>query len=122
MVADASAYRRVRSIRVLGDRLLGTSVWAVAGAGGAGSRDGADRQAGAIISWRAGGRRLPAVDGGHRCCCRSAAKERRPSRRVGRATLAAVATVRTRRVAVVKHVDIASVLTRLLVSVSYGHR
>ena len=94
-VARASAQRRARPMVVLSGRLLGASEWAAAGAGGAGSRDGADRQAGAIISWRAGGRRLPAVDGGHRCCCRSAAKERRPSRRVGRATLAAVATVRT---------------------------
>ena len=70
---------------------LGASVWAAAVAGAAGSRDGAGRDAGTIINWCAGGRHLPPVDGGNRCGGRSAAKERRLSRRAWECGLAAVA-------------------------------
>ena len=90
-VARASAQRRARPMVVLSGRLLGASAWAAAGAAGAGSRDRAHRQAGTIINWRAGSCHLPPVDGSHRYCGRSAAKERRLSRRAGRAWLAAVA-------------------------------
>ena len=59
-------------------RLVGV---AAAGAGGAGSRDQADRQAGMIMDWCSGGHHLPPVDGGYRYGGRSAAKDRRSSRR-----------------------------------------
>lgn len=70
--------------------MLGASAWAAAGAGGAGSRDRAERHAGTLIDWRAGDRRLPAVHGGHRYGGRSAAKERRLSRGAGRPWLVVV--------------------------------
>ena len=66
---------------VLSGKLLGSSAWAAAGAGGAGSHDRGAGTATSIIDWLACRRHLHSVDGGYRYGGRRAANERLLSRR-----------------------------------------